>query len=437
MRRLTHAIPILAVLWLMGGTPLFGSTSAQGTTALYYEPGTEIQSGVRQHNYPTSSGLNSVEDRQKPFYQEWIDWIKWYFDQSLDKLPALSEVFSAFRGLKWKQQAAWSSLGVALLLGIYFRLRSLRWRAIHYPEVTRLINCPPSDMPAPAVSVLESQEVSDRTILSALVELCQNDLLEVVNARRSVGRRQQVRYTYRRAVGGSPRYEWERLLLDAIPRLPVTVDGLRLYLKDYGTTEFNDLQSGQKKTGNDRIGRLLGEHLRQHRLFNDNPVSAKAKNEPGCFSSLVWLFGMLLSAIGSGLLLHPWLSSWLSSSPSWANIGLSVFGGIIVAIIYVLITANDWEGHITPTETGLREISRWLKMEESLPRRTRLELTDPLVAYAIALDSEYEEAGWNWIERWSERGMRSEREHRAEYAQWFDRQQHALARGEEFDEPPP
>ena len=26
---------------------------------------------------------------------------------------------------------------------------------------------------------------------------------------------------------------------------------------------------------------------------------------------------------------------------------------------------------------------------------------------------------------------------RDEYAQWYERQQHALARGEEFDEPPP
>lgn len=106
-------------------------------------------------------------------------------------------------------------------------------------------------------------------------------------------------------------------------------------------------------------------------------------------------------------------------------------------MIYALIAPNESEGRITPTKTGLIEISRWLKMKESLHHRTRLELTDPLVAYAIALDSEYEEAGWNWIERWSERGMRSEREHRDEYARWYERQQHALARGEEFDEPPP
>ena len=402
MRRLTLAIPILTVLWLMGGTPLFVSASEQGITARYYESGSEIQSGVRQHNYPTSSGLNSVEDVQEPFYQEWIDWIKWYFDQSLDKLPALSEMFSAFKGLEWKQQAAWSSLGVALLLGIIFRLRNLRWKEIRYPEVTRLGNVPPSDMPAPAVSVLESRMVSDRTMLSALVEMCQNDLLEIADAQRSVGRRQQVRYTYRRTAVGRPRYEWERLLLDAMPRQPVTVDELRLYLKDYGTAEFNDLFAGREETGNERIGRLLGEHLRQHRLFNDNPVRVKAENESGCLSSSIWLLGMLLSAIGSGLLLHAWLSSSLSSWPSWANIGLSVFGSFIFAIIYASIAASEWEGHITPTETGLREISRWLKMKESLPHRTRLELTDPLVAYAIALDSEYEEAGWNWIERWSE-----------------------------------
>ena len=433
MRRLTHAVLILAALWLMSGTLISGSANAQGAVAHYYESGTEIQSSVEQKNYPIPSVSNAAEYGQKPSYREWIEWIKWNFEQSLDKLPALSEMYSAFKGLEWKQQAAWSSLGVALLLGIFFRLRNLRWQEIRYPEVTRLGNVSPSDMPAPAVSVLESRMVSDRTMLSALVEMCQNDLLEIVDAQRSVGRRQQVRYTYRRTADGRPRYEWERLLLEGMPRQPITVDELRRYLKDYGTTEFNDLFSGRKETGNERIGRLLGEHLRQHRLFNDNPVLVKAENETGCLSSFIWLLGMLLSAIGSGLLLHAWLSSW----PSWANIGLSVFGGIIFAIIYASIAASEWEGHITPTETGLREISRWLKMKESLPRRTQLELTDPLVAHAIALDSEYEESGWNWIERWSNRGARREREHQDEYAQWYQRQQRTLARGEEFNEPPP
>lgn len=433
MRRLTHVIPVLATICLMSGMLLSGSANAQGTVAHYYESRVEVQSSVQQRDYPIPSVSNTTEDVQEPFYQEWMDWIKWYLGQSLDKLPALSEVFSVFRILEWTQQAAWASLGIALLLGMYFRLRSLRWREIHYPEVDRLGNVPPSDMPAPAVSVLESRTVSDRTILAALVEMCQNDTLEVVDARRSVGRGEHVRYSYRRTAAGSPRYEWERLLLDAMPRQPVTVGELRLYLKDYGTAELGGLYSGQKETGNERIGMLLGEHLRQRRLFDDNPVRAKAENEPGWFSSIVWLFGMILSAIGSGLLTHPWLSSWAS----WAIIGLSIFCSIIFAIIYVLVAANDWEGHITPTETGLREISLWLKMNEFLPSHTRLELTDPLVAYAIALDSEYEEAGWNWIERWSERGMRSEREHRDEYAQWYERQQHALARGEEFDEPPP
>ena len=102
---------------------------------------------------------------------------------ALDPGGAIAESgFPDYRDMDWKQLTAWGfrtiGVGVALLLVLLVWLKYRSWREIKYPGLSGPVTRQPSELPAAAVSVLENREVSGRTLLAAIVEMCQRGTLQ-------------------------------------------------------------------------------------------------------------------------------------------------------------------------------------------------------------------------------------------------------------------
>ena len=72
-----------------------------------------------------------------------------------------------------------SVFGLFTLLFVAIRIRKSRWSADHYPQVPQDLTTLPSDLPAPAVSVLGNREVGPQTYLSILVDMLQRGNLTI------------------------------------------------------------------------------------------------------------------------------------------------------------------------------------------------------------------------------------------------------------------
>ena len=223
--------------------------------------------------------------------------------------------------------------------------------------------------------------------MAALIEMCQKDVLQVVGIRVTPGRTTEgesllgdYKYIYRGKYiywivsKGAPQFEWERIVLDSIPKQPMMIDDL-----------INELHNPLVGRHEELIGKQLGEHLRYRGLFNDNPVQAMSDADRG---SLARFLGAISVCIGFGLLSYWLLSSWVSW-PQWANLASSVVGGIVFGVIYAVVVEPSRIGHITPTRAGLQEISCWLALKESPLQFDPLsdaDRSDSLLPYAIAFD---------------------------------------------------
>lgn len=267
--------------------------------------------------------------------------------------------FPDFRDMDWKQLTAWgfrlAGVGVALLLvvalWIRYRAPSHGIEASRYPATPQ-----PGSMPAAAVSVLEGREVTSRTLLASVIEMCQRGDLRIEAAGTRSGCR------YRLSPQGAPKFEWERSICDSLPRRPATVRELR----------------NRMNTHSDDIGDRLGEYLQGRGLFYDNPVRIRSEQ----FSDGIGpasLAGFLMG-VGSGLWAALWLTQW------WAN---ALIGAVIGFTYWVIATPLN-TGMLPPSRSGAYEIGQWLGLKESLtgsgPAYGREE-SDPMLAYAVALDA--------------------------------------------------
>jgi hypothetical protein len=72
---------------------------------------------------------------------------------------------------------------IAPMLGAFLLVALALWKtrkwSFYYPSVSHEVDAPPSDLPAPAVSLLESRKVSAHTIISTVVEMCQRGTFTV------------------------------------------------------------------------------------------------------------------------------------------------------------------------------------------------------------------------------------------------------------------
>ena len=412
MRRLILTVPIFAAISLTGAL-LSAPATAQGDPVPNYEStvvatddigsrsvlSSEVQPGASPHVHSSVGKAQGSGD--KPIYAELIERVVEFGQQILKRATDIAP--PAFTRMDWKLKTASILMAFALLAGIYLKLKERAWPKINYPTLNAPVTQPPSDLPAAAVSVLESRKVSLETFLAALLEMCQKDVLQVVGIRVTPGRTTegekhageyqyiyQGKYIYWLVSKGAPQFEWERIVLNSIPKQPMMIgpliDRLRIALvgpPGYIPSLTPDAVRGPPGAPS---GRQLGEHLRYRGLFNDNPVQAMSDADRG---SLARFLGAISVCIGFGLLSYWLLSSWVSW-PQWANLASSVVGGIIFGVIYAVVVEPSRIGHITPTRAGLQEISRWFALKESLPQFDPLsdaDRSDSLLPYAIALDA--------------------------------------------------
>ena len=396
MRRLILTIPIFAAISLTG-VLLSAPATAQGDPVPNYEStvvatadigsrsvlSSEAQSGASPQVHPSVGKAQGSGD--KPIYAELIERVVEFGQQILKRATDIAP--PAFTRLDWKLKTASILMAFALLAGIYLKHKERAWPKIDYPTLNAPVTQPPSDLPAAAVSVLESRKVSLETFLAALLEMCQKDILQVVGISVTPGRTTegekhageyqyiyQGKYIYWIVPKSAPQFEWERIVLDSIPKQPMMIDAL------IGRLRFAPVVPPETL-----IGKQLGEHLRYRGLFNDNPVQAMSDADRG---SLAHALGAISVCIGFGLLSYWLLSSWVSW-PQWANLASSVVGGIVFGVIYAVVLEPSRIGHITPTRAGIQEISRWLTLKESLPQFDTLsdaDGSDSLLPYAIAFD---------------------------------------------------
>ena len=396
MRRLILTVAILAAISLIGAL-LSAPATAQGDPVPHYAStvvatadigsrsvlSSEAQSGASPQVHPSVAKAQGSGDR--PIYAELIERMVEFGHQILKR--ATDNAPPAFTRLDWKLKTASILMAFALLAGIYLKLKERAWPKIDYPTLNAPVTQPPSDLPAAAVSVLESRKVSLNTLLAALIEMCQKDVLQVVGIRVEPGQATEGKnyfgeyehiypgkYIYWLVPKGVPQFEWERSLLEWIPKQPMMIDEL-IDDSRYILTEHHVAQNH----------RQLGEHLRYRGLFNDNPMQAMSDANRGY---LAHFLGAASVCIGLGLLSYWLLSSWVSW-PWWANLASSVVGGIIFGVIYAVVVEPSRIGHIAPTRAGIQEISRWLALKESLLQFDPLsdaDGSDSLLPYAIAFD---------------------------------------------------
>ena len=392
MRRILLAIPILTAIGLTAALPPT-AMNAQSARALYYESIGVVNSGDGNAKAlsskaqggaslqpPSISNAQGSED--KPIYEELIERVVELGQQILKKVMDIAP--PAFVRLDWELKIASILMPFALLAAIYVKLKERTWHKINYPAVNSPVTQPPSDLPAAAVSVLESRNVGFRTFFAAVLDMCQQNVLQVVGIRVTPGRTREGKnyagqyehiyrgkYIYLFVPKGVPQFEWERRMLNWMPKQPMMIDELTDHIRTESHLAL--------------IGRQVGEHLRYRGLFNDNPVQAMSDADRGF---LAHFLGAASVCIGVGLLSHWLLTSWVSWPP-WANIAGSVAGGIVCSIIYAVVVEPSRIGHIPPTRVGIMEISRWLALKESLPRldpSSDADHLDSLLPYAIAFD---------------------------------------------------
>ena len=252
-----------------------------------------------------------------------------------------------------------------MLIVVWLWFKYLPNRRVKYPDVSGSSVWQRTWLPAAAVSVLEDRFVNDRTLLAALVEMCQRGTLQLECAAAGDA------YEYRLSQHGSSRFEWERSICLILPSDPVTVHELRDRL------EFHK----------EALGDQLGDYLESRGLFDDNPVRVMREHD-GEHTELETLAGGLMGA-GSGLWSALWLSQW------WANslIGLAIGCTYLIMSTQTSSGTMSWQiesGRMPPTQTGALEIGRARALKESLSRWEASDQGDDfesVLPYAIGLDA--------------------------------------------------
>ena len=280
---------------------------------------------------------------------------------ALDPGGAIAQTgFPDYQDMDWKQLTVWGfrtiGVGVALLLVMALWIRYRPRRRIKSRDTVELGTRQRIGLPAAVLSVLEDREVSDRTLLAAIVEMCQRGALRFEYVGMRTG------FLYRLSQQGPTQFEWEQLMCDSLPSRPTKVKALRDQMNEH----------------KDAIGDQLGEYLQRQGLFHDNPIRIR-RERLGDGSGWATLAAALMG-VGSGLWLALWLPQW------WAN----SLAGAVVGCIYWFIAMPMHTGMLPPAEAGAYQIGQWLGLKESLtgpdPAAGRGE-PDPMLAYAIALDA--------------------------------------------------
>lgn len=232
-------------------------------------------------------------------------------------------------------------------------------------------NTPPSDLPAPAVSVFRGREVTDRTLGAIVVEMYQKGVLGVRQVARTVGDSPSPdnECDFRLSMEGQPRYEWERALCDAMQGKEVTHEWIKETLASRRSV----------------IGKQLGELLKARGLFNSNPMTG--------IPWLWWIRFTGIALIACGLAASFAGAVAVDQPPLYIAAILLAFG--MMALFYALILLGD-RGRMKladkskPTSAGRAEIMQWLAFrttmwEQAAPTGEERDRPYPYLSYAFAL----------------------------------------------------
>ena len=179
---------------------------------------------------------------------------------------------------------------LALIL-IVSRIRKFRRSADHfagYPEVAQGLTTLPSDLPAPAVSVLGSRKVGPQTYLSILLDMFQKGNLTITGGYNESDEKRELQSRVWFARQFEPNQPWEKEVYSALPSFSVS-DPLKLN---------SDMLKIALEERRKAIATHLDECLQSRGIFDDPPLQVMADRRQGWMDKTRWVLGH--SNIGRG-----------------------------------------------------------------------------------------------------------------------------------------
>ena len=175
-----------------------------------------------------------------------------------------------------------SVFALPVLLFIATRIRKSRWSADHYPQVPQGLTTLPSDLPAPALSVLFTRKVGPQTYLSILVDMLQKGNLTITGRYDESDKERKFHSDVNLVRQFEPDQPWEKVVYDALPVRRATSEEL----------------TGTLKKRKNAIRTHLDECLQSRGIFDAPPLQVMADQGQGWMARFGWVLG--LSNLGSG-----------------------------------------------------------------------------------------------------------------------------------------
>ena len=311
--------------------------------------------------------------------------VSWIFKEPIPLFD--TSLVSRFPTVNWERVTYllyWSlRISVFALLALILivsRIRKSRWAADHfagYPQVPEGLPTLPSDLPAPAVSVLASRKVGPQTYLSILVDMFQKGNLTITGGYDESDEKRKYQSYVSLARQFEPDQPWGKEVYSALPSFSGS-DPLKPnsnLLKPNSDMLKTELEERRKA-----IGTHLDECLQSQGIFDEPPLQVMADRGQGWMDQTWWVLATVILAVGVGL----WVNFWL---PWWAGAAI----GIPIAFVFYCYSIDDISGVLSPTPAGALEISQWWSFEGSL--RDGLvspsldpSQPDPKLPYAVALN---------------------------------------------------
>ena len=235
-----------------------------------------------------------------------------------------------------------------------------RHNRVNYPKRRGQVTQLPDNLPAPLVSVLKSREVSDRTLLTIVLDMCSKGSLELHGGVSLGGR-------YYLGQSGEPEHDWERSILDSMPK-----------------TRFKPMDlKNRLRRHKDDISKQIDDYLQRIGWFDGEPLGDKNTGSSSGIVETCFVFAAMLAGIGCGM----W-ADWYW--PVWASSLTGMACGVVYLITGFLAVAAA-SADLPPTELGQREISLWRQCERSFIRIAAAAADtrdrDRLLPYAVALNA--------------------------------------------------
>ena len=301
------------------------------------------------------------------FEQEGVSWV---FEKT--------RLVSRYPTVNWERVTYllyWSlRISVFALLALLFivsRIRkSRRPAAADYPQVPEGLTTLPSDLPAPAVSVLGRRKVGPQTYLSILVDMLQKGNLTITGGYGDSDKKRRLHSRVWFTRQFEPDQPWEKEVYSALPFL--SASDLVKPNSDMLKSKFE----GRRKA----IGTHLDECLRSRGIFDEPPLQVMADRSQGWVVRTAWVLATVIFAVGVGL----WVNFWL---PWWAGAAI----GIPIAVVFLDYAFDETSGRLNPTPAGALEISQWWSFAGSIrdglvSQSLDPSQPDPMLPYAVALN---------------------------------------------------